>query len=202
MQCCSYHFLSQYPTVSSFFIPSGDHYPFFIWGLLWPYGLKKFCLLNFYHSITHPFYPFYNLFLHIIVIFSPCVISLCMLFFWSVWLKVDFQIFVELTISFLWCADYFFPPCTEEEKKRFRQVNSFAQKINQGQGKELSSGTLKFIVLTAQQLPTIYWGHTHLCVYFPGTRVAVKQDRQLSWNLNIALQRIKQESVKNTCVIN
>lgn len=26
-------------------------------------------------------------------------------------------------------------------KKRFRQVNSFAQKINQGQGKELSSGT-------------------------------------------------------------
>ena len=75
------------------------------------------------------------------------------------------------------------------KKKSFGQVNSFAQKINQGQGKELSSGTSDPKVHSLNSSATSYGlaGHTHLCVYCSGTRVVVKQDQQLSWNLNIAL---------------
>lgn len=97
----------------------------------------------------------------------------------------------------------FLPPLYRRGKKRFRQVNSFAQKINQGQGKKLSSGTSDPKVHSLNSSTTSYSlaGHTHLCVYCSGTTVVVKQDQQLSWNLNIALERIKQASGKNTWVI-
>ena len=92
--------------------------PLLIWGLLWPYWLKKFCLLNFYPSITHPFYPFYNLFLCIIVIFSPCVISLCMLFILVCVIKSRLSNICWINNQFLVMCRLFLPPLYRRGKKK------------------------------------------------------------------------------------